>query len=293
MGKLIDTLQRVGKPSGGGIGFLGRGAQPPTKPKAAAILVALGQPDAGQVETVKKAGADSVLFTAQNGRGGKAIAVEPYFEAAAALRAANLPWGLDLAGVVSSLNADAFKTLREGNVDFISFPLSAPARLLQERPEGLDRIVTLESRLFDIEKESNLLTLRSVNLLSVQGVRLEAGFSAEFLRGLTMEELLRYRMLRESLRFPALVSVEDTLNQEEVRILMKLGTSAIVVQQAAGESMPAFVERISALREELERVPAQEREDEDVPHVGLPTPATTIKREEPTEPDVEPDEDEG
>lgn len=293
MGKLIETLQRVRKPSGGSIGFLGRGAQPPSKPKAAAILVALGQPDAGQVEMVKKAGADGALFTAQNGKGGKAMTVEPYFEAAAALRAANQPWGLDLAGVVSSLNADAFKTLREGGVDFISFPFNAPARLLQERPEGLDRVVALESRLFDIEKESNLLTLRSVNLLSVQGVRLEFSFSAEFLSSLTIEDLLRYRMLRESLRFPALVSVEGTLGQEEVRTLIKLGASALVVQSAAGESASAFVERISALREELERVPMQEREDEDVPHVGLPTPATTIRREEPSEPDVEPDEDEG
>ena len=293
MGKLIETLQRVRKPGAGTIGFLGRGAQPPSKPKAAGILVALDQPDAGQVEAVKKAGADAVIFAAQNGRGGKAMTVEPYFEAAAALRAANLPWGLDLAGVVSSLNADAFKTLREGGVDFISFPFSAPARLLQERPEGLDRIVTLESRLFDIEKESNLLTLRSVNLLSVQGVRLEAGFSADFLHNLTIEDLLRYRMLRESLRFPAFVSVEETLGQEEVRTLVKLGTSAVVAQQAAGESASAFVERIAALREELERVPMQEREeDEDVPRVGLPTPATTIRREPEPEP-VEPDEDEG
>ena len=293
MGKLIETLQRVRKPGGGSIGFLGRGAQPPSKPKAAAILVALGQPDAGQVEAVKKVGADGVIFSAQNGRGSKAVTVEPYFEAAAVLRASNLPWGLDLGGVVSSLNADAFKTLREGSVDFISFPFSAPARLLQERPEGLDRIVTLESRLFDIEKESNLLTLRSVNLLSVQGVRLEATFSAEFLRSLTIEDLLRYRMLRESLRFPALFSVEDTLGQEEVRTLMKLGTSAVVMQPTAGENISAFVERIAALREELERVPTEEREDEDVPHVGLPTPATTIKREAPTEPEGEPDEDEG
>ena len=290
MGKLIDTLHRVGKPGSSSMGFLMRGAQAQPKPKPAAILVALGQPDAGQVEAVKKAGADGVLFTAQNGKGGKALTVEPYFEAAAALRAANLPWGLDLAGVVSSLNADAFKTLREGSVDFISFPFNAPARLLQERPEGLDRIVALESRLFDIEKESNLLTLRSVNLLSVQGVRLEAGFSSEFLRSLTVEDLLRYRMLRESLRFPAFVSVEDTLGQEEVRTLIKLGASAVVAQPAAGESASAFVERIVALREELERVPIQEPEDEDVPRVGLPTPATTIRRE--PEPEREPDEDE-
>jgi hypothetical protein len=264
MGKLIETLQRARKPGAGTIGFLGRGAQPPSKPKAAGILVALDQPDAGQVEAVKKAGADGVIFAAQNDR-----------------------------GVVSSLNADAFKTLREGGVDFISFPFSAPARLLQERPEGLDRIVTLESRLFDIEKESNLLTLRSVNLLSVQGVRLEAGFSADFLRNLTIEDLLRYRMLRESLRFPAFVSVEDTLGQEETRTLIKLGTSAVVAQQAAGESASAFLSRIAALREELERVPMQEREeDEDVPRVGLPTPATTIRREPEPEP-TEPDEDEG
>src|SRR5215467_2217502 len=123
MGKLVETLQRVGKATGGGIGFLGR-SQAQSKARAVGILVALSQPDAGQVEALKKAGADGVVFTVPNARA--ATSVEPYFEAAAALRSANLPWGLDLAEAASSLKPETLKTMREGGVDFVSFPLSAP-----------------------------------------------------------------------------------------------------------------------------------------------------------------------
>ncbi len=266
MGKLIETLQRVGKSSGGGgMGFLGRG-QAHSKAKAAGIVVTLSQPDAGQVEALKKAGADGVLFTLQNGKAGgskAAPSVEPYAEAAAALRSAHLPWGLDLINVVNSLKPDAIKTLRESGVDFVSFPLSAPARLIQERPEGLDRVVTLDEHLDD----PYMLLARATNLLSVQAVRFASAFSAERLQELTIEGLLRFRMLRETLRFPVLLNVEGDLGSEEVRTLMKLGISALLVHQETGESAPALTQRVSALREELERVPSQESEEE-APSVG-------------------------
>ncbi len=261
MGKLIETLQRVGKPSGGGIGFLGR-AQAQTKPKAAGLVVALSQPDTGAVEAVARAGADGVLFIVQNG-GSVASSVEPYYEAAAALRATNLPWGLDLADVAEALEPKVFKTLREGGVDFVTFPLNAPARLLQERPEGLDRIVTLGEQ----RDDPYLLLARAVNLLSVQAVLFEFGWSVDRLRHLTIEELLRYRMLRETLRFPVLVSVKGKPGSDEVRTLMKLGISGVVVQPARDERMAALAQRVAALREELERVPGPEA-DEEVPSIG-------------------------
>jgi hypothetical protein len=266
MGKLIETLQRVGKSSGGGgMGFLGRG-QAHTKARAAGIVVTLSQPDAGQVEALKKAGVDGVLFTLQNGKTGASKAapsVEPYVEAAASLRSANLPWGLDLSAVASSLKPEAIKTLREGGVDFVSFPLSAPARLIQERPEGLDRVVTLDEHLDD----PYMLLARATNLLSVQAVRFASAFSAERLQALTIEGLLRFRLLRETLRFPVLVSVEGDLGNEEVRTLIKLGVSALLLEPEAGESLSALSQRVSALREELERVPSQEN-DEETPSVG-------------------------
>jgi hypothetical protein len=277
MGKLIETLQRAVKGSGSGIGFLGRN-QVQSKPKAAALFVALSQPDAGAVEALVKAGADGGIFALQNGETGAgklSISLEAYQKAAEPLKAAHCAWGLDLADVVASLPADALKGMREGGADFVSFPLSAPARVLQDRPEGLDRIVTLGA----LPDDPYLLLARSINLLSVQAVRFDFGLSAERLRDLTIEELLRYRMLRETLRFPALVSVEGNLGSEEVRTLVKAGASAVVVQPARGESAPALASRVAALREELERVPGPGAEDEEMPSVAF-TPGSPAKGEE-------------
>jgi len=263
MGKLIETLDRVGKSSGGGMGFFGR-AQAQSKPKAAALLVTLGQPDVGAVEALAKAGADGVLFAAQAGAG-KGIAVEAYQKAAEPLKAANRPWGLDLTEIVASLPADALKGMREGGADFVTFPLNAPARLLQERPEGLDRVVTLG----ELQDDPYLLLARSINLLSVQAVRFDFALSAERLNALTIEELLRYRMLRETIRFPALVSIDGDLGSEEIRTLLKAGASAVIVQPARGESASALAQRVAALRDALERVPRPGAEDEDMPSVSF------------------------
>ncbi|HLV98608.1 MAG TPA: hypothetical protein VKT82_08025 [Ktedonobacterales bacterium] len=279
MGKLIDTLQRVGKSSGGGMGFSGKN-QAQTKAKAAGILVALSQADAGAVEAVAKAGADGVIFVLQNGKSAsKGLSLETYRKAAEPLRAANRPWGLDLVEIADTLPADSLKGLREDGADFASFPLDAPARLLQERPEGLDRIITLRQQDGN-DDEHYLRLVRSLNLLSVQVVHLLANLTAGRLHDMRIEELLQFRVVREQLRFPVLANVSGNLGNEEARILVKLGISAVMLQAAEGESASALASRVSALREELERVPAPGAEDEDMPSVAF-TPGSAAKSEEP------------
>jgi hypothetical protein len=256
MGKLTETLEKVSKGSGGGIGFGRPRAQ--SKPRAAGIIVALGQADVGLAEAVAKAGVEGALFAAQRGKAGKALSAEDYRKAAEPLKAANLPWGLDLSEVVGTLEAEALKALREGGVDFVAFPLSAPARLLKERPEGLDRIISLGA----LGDDPLLMLARAVNLLSVQVAQFDFGLTPERLRALTIEELLRYRMLRETIRFPALVSVQGDVGAEEAHTLVKLGVSALLVQTEAGMTAAALGKRLVALREELERVPMREEEHE-------------------------------
>ncbi|HEU5367782.1 MAG TPA: hypothetical protein VFU69_04945 [Ktedonobacterales bacterium] len=280
MGKLIETLQRVGKSSGGSMGFLGKN-QAQSKAKAAGILVALGQADAGAVEAVAKAGADGVIFVVSADKSAsKGFSAAAYQKAAEPLRAANRPWGIDLAAVVSSLPADALKGIREGGADFVSFPLDAPARLLQERPEGLDRIVTIRGPAGDDDDERYLRLVRSVNLLSVQVVELISHLSAERLHDLRIEELLHYRTVRELLRFPVIASLRGDLGNEEARLLVKLGISAIILQATEGESTAALAQRVAALREELERVPAPGSEDEDMPSLAF-APGSPARGEEP------------
>ncbi len=279
MGKLIETLQRVGKSSGGGMGFLGK-SQAQSKARAAGILVALGQADAGAVEAVVKAGADGVIFALPNSKAAsKGLALEAYQKAAGPLRAANRPWGLDLDEVADALPADVLKGIREGGADFVSFPLDAPARLLQERPEGLDRIITLRQQ-DGGDDERYLRLVRSLNLLSVQAVHILANLTAGRLHDLRIEELLNFRVARELLRFPVLANVSGDLGNEEARILVKLGLSAVMLQAVEGESASALAQRVTALREELERVPAPGAEDEEMPSVTF-IPGSTAKSEEP------------
>ncbi len=257
MGKLTETLDKVYKGSGGGMGFGRPRAQ--AKPRAAGILVALGQADAGLAEAVAKASVEGAIFTAPRGKAGKAaVSAEDFRKAAEPLKGASLPWGIDLSEVASVLEPETLKALREGGADFVSFPLSAPARLLQERPEGLDRIISLGS----LSDDPMLLLARSVNLLSVQVAQFDFGLTPERVRALTIEDLLRYRMLRETIRFPALVSVQGDLGAEEARTLVKLGASALLVQTEAGVTAAALSKRLIALREELERVPTREDEEE-------------------------------
>jgi hypothetical protein len=282
MGKLIETLQRVGKSSGGSIGFLGKN-QAQSKAKAAGILVALGQADAGTVEAVAKAGADGVIFVASADKSAsKGLATDAYQKAAEPLRAANRPWGIDLAAVAASLPADALKGMRESGADFVSFPLDAPARLLQERPDGLDRIVTFRGPAND-DDERYLRLVRSINLLSVQAVQFISHLSAERLRDLRIEELLNYRAVRELLRFPVITSLRGDLGNEEARLLVKLGVSAVILQATEGEGTAALARRVAALREELERVPAPGTEDEEMPSVAF-TPGSPARSEGPNRP---------
>jgi hypothetical protein len=232
------------------------------------------------VEAVAKAGADAVIFTVQSkASASKGLALEAYQKAAEPLRAANRPWGVDLAEVAAALPADALKGIREGGADFASFPLDAPARLLQERPEGLDRIVTLREPAGD-DDERYLRLVRSVNLLSVQVVHFLSHLTAERLHGLRIEELLNYRMVREQLRFPVLANLTGNLGNEEGRVLVKLGISAVILQPAEGESSSALAQRVAALREELERVPAPGAEGEDMPSVAF-VPGSPARGEEP------------
>jgi hypothetical protein len=176
---------------------------------------------------------------------------------------------------VNTLAADALQGIRENGTDFVSFPLDAPARLLQERPEGLDRIITLRQQ-DGSDDERYLRLVRSLNLLSVQVVHLFANLTAGRLHDLRIEELLNFRVVREQLRFPVVTNVSGHLGNEEARILVKLGISAVIVQAAEGEDTSALESRVAGLREELERVPAPGTEDEDVPGVTF-TPGSAAK----------------
>src|SRR5438874_11133008 len=63
MSKLLDMFTQVRRAQGGsGIGFVGK-SKDATKPRAAALLVELGEIDAESAEGAIKAGADGLLFT--------------------------------------------------------------------------------------------------------------------------------------------------------------------------------------------------------------------------------------
>jgi hypothetical protein len=262
MGKFLDTLQQVGKVSGVGIGFLGRRAQ--TKVKPAVIVAALALGDVALAEAAVKGGAEAVMLPVPDERGSLAEWIKLQEGVLEATHSGGAAVGLLLGGSQMALEADDLQAAIKMGVDFVVLEMMAPARLLGLEESKLDKVVMLSIP----RDEQMALFLRAVNLLPVGAVIFEPALTAEKVRALTLEAYMRYRLVRESLRFPALVVVEDALSTAEVKMLVELGLQGIILRAAARERSDVFRERVVALRELLEEAPRPESLTGEVPRVG-------------------------
>ncbi|MGZ3714293.1 MAG: hypothetical protein ACXVA4_02640, partial [Ktedonobacterales bacterium] len=77
----------------------------------------------------------------------------------------------------------------------------------------------------------------------------------------------RLRLACEALRFPKLIAVDDAPEGGNVRLLVRLGVSGIVLS-GAGVSGETLGVQVKALREALEKIPARE-EDRDRGSVAI------------------------
>jgi hypothetical protein len=240
MGKLIDTLQRAGRSTGGAIGFLGQGGG--AKAKAAAIVVSAKE--SSDIAALVAAGADAVILPAGADLAGA--------------KGAEVAVGID-ARTAKTLSSDDLKALHEQGADFVLLAAEAPVRALTEEVEHFDRALLVAPPTDD----PLLIAFRALNVLDVEVGVLDLQLRAKELSGLTVQSFARLRLLSESLRFPVIVTLAEAPAADDVRTLARLGAQGVWLADATAVD-------ITTLREELERVP---REKGPIPGIaGLTSP---------------------
>ncbi len=247
MSKLIDMFTQARRAqSGSGMGFLGKN-RPEVKPRAAAIVVELATNDAGSAEAAVKAGADGLLFAWAGQDTNWLETLKSTIETA---KASNdkVVSGLHITGDWDKLERESLEHLKDQGVNYIVLPMQAPAHLLALDIKDLDFVVTVPMR------EGDLYPLVVRNLTAfdtITAVQLDFGLAND-IGTLSIEDILQYRAVREAVRFPALINVQDDLSEAGAYTLTTLGVQAVILP--ASDSDDKTKKQIQALRELLEKV---------------------------------------
>jgi 2-methylisocitrate lyase-like PEP mutase family enzyme len=255
MGKLSELFAQVHSArSGKGIGFVGKN-RPARKPRAAALLVACNT-DAGSAEAAIKAGADGLIF-AWNEESKKASGpLRKAIEAAGD----GVICGLQIVEGWATLTRKDIESLKDLGVSFLILPLHAPARLLALRVKDLEPVVSVPMR------EGDLYPLFIRNLSAFEhmaAIDLDFGLNGE-VGQMSIEDVLRYRAVREAVRAPALVQIRGTLDEDDVHTLLTLGIQAVIL--AESKDVATTGQQIQAVRELLEQA---HQDEQDEPTLGL------------------------
>jgi hypothetical protein len=243
MGKLVEKLHQVGQASGGGFGFAGRAASSSRKPRPAAVLITLNSEDAASAEAAAKAGVDGVLITGWT-PGGDIGRLK------SALLSSGTLWGVEYAGGPSGDGVLA--AAADAGASFVVIGPSAPAAVLFDEVDQLDLVVSIEAPKDDL----SLLLVRAENLLPAQAALVSLAGDSSSLGKLTVTEFARQRWVFETLRFPALVMLNEAPQAETVRTLVRLGADGLIVAGAGGKP-EMLAKQVQALGEMLEALPVQ------------------------------------
>jgi hypothetical protein len=282
MGEFLDALNQVGKISSAGIGFLGRRVQ--AKPKPAVLIAALASVDSALAEAAMKGGAEAVLLPEPERRGSLAEWISAQGAAWEALRGGQAAVGLALSGDQTTLETDELEQAAQAGLDFVVLEMAAPVRLLSAAEDKLDKVVALSVP----RDEVSSTFLRAANLLPVGAVLFEPVLEAGAVRALTLEEHVRYRLARESLRFAALATITGGLDAVGVKVLIGLGLQGLILRAAPDESPDHLRERVARLHRLLEETPKPEGTAGEVPSVGTLAGSPGLPQPQPQEPQPEP-----
>ena len=253
MSKLLDMFTQVRRAQGGsGIGFVGK-SKAATKPRAAALLVELGEIDGESAEGAIKAGADGLLFT-WDGKS-EIEKLKQVIDSAQTVDE-KIVCGLQITGGWDKLDRENFERFRDAGAEYLVLPLQAPARLLALKVKDLDLVVTVPMR----EGELYPIYMRNLTAFdNITAVRLDFWLTDE-IGTMTIEDALHYRAVREAVRFPALLNVRGNLNEADAFTLFTLGVQAVML--STSDVGTKTQKQIKALRELLEKVHAEEKEKE-------------------------------
>jgi hypothetical protein len=245
MGKLQDLFTQVRRAqSSGGIGFVGKNKSL-SKPRVAALLVALNDFDAGVAESAVKAGADGLLFTWDGKDASSLETLQKTIEAAQSGNE-NLISGLQITGGWDKLERENVEHLKELGLNFVVIPLQAPARLLALKIKDLELVVSVPMR------EGDMYPIFIRNLTAFDF------WLAGNVSTMSIEDVLHYRAVREAVRYPALINVRENISEDDAFTLTTLGVQAVILTTSStGAKMN---QQISSLREVLEKVHQDEKE---------------------------------
>lgn len=255
MGKLIEKLHEIGQGTSAGFGFMSA-ARTARAPRPAAIFVTVGASDAEAAAAAIKNGADGILLTGwQPGADTTKIA--------AAAGTTGAIWGVEYDGEGGSAEG-VLQAALDAGAAFTAVGPSTPASVLFEELEKLDLVVTVDPPATELER----VLLRAENLLPAQAVLVRAHLSSTELAKLTVSDFARLKLIFETLRFPALVTLKDVPPPTYARMLVRMGADALVLP-GAGATAAALGGQVAALRAELEKTPARRDEGGSVAIGGL------------------------
>lgn len=254
MAKLQDLFTQARRTQGGGgLGFLGKN-RGESKPHAAALVVAFPQITAGDAEVALKAGADGLLFTWDGKSTAQLDALKQEIEAA---KTANeqVVTGLQITGGWDNLTRESLTQIKEQGIQYIVLPFNSPARLLALEEKDLEKVVTVPVRKDDLYP----IFIRNLSAFDgISGVLLDFEVTSAF-GSLTIEESLQYRAVREALRFPAFIRINNDIDEAEAYTLLALGTQAVIL--TASEGREATRQQVQSVRTVLEKVHKEDTKD--------------------------------
>lgn len=275
MGKLIDKMRQVGQGGGGSFGFFGRGQSASAAARPAAVFARLAVSDVAAAESAAKAGVDAVIVTDWK-PGANVTAIK------ATLESASVVWGVEYSG---GADDDVATAAQQAGAGFLVLGERAPAAPIYDKPEHLDRVVTLTAP----TSELDILLYRMSNVLPAQAGIVTLPISVSDLPKLTVAEFTRLSLLAASVRFPLLVTVDEAPNLMAARTLVRLGFDGIVL---SGVGADKIGKQVQALRTDLEQIPLSEAQDrEGVSLGGLMGNLGAGAQPERREPEKEPDQE--
>jgi hypothetical protein len=252
MTKLIEMFAQARRAqSGGGIGFIGKN-KPAAKPRAAAVVVSFATPDVSRVEAAIKAGADGLLFS-WDGEQDSLEGLQKAIDAAQAGEEKVL-CGLQITGGWDEIERETFEHLKELHVGYVILPMHAPARLLALQVKDLELVVAVPMQ------EGEMYPIFMRNLTAFEGL---AAVSLDFqlqgtISSLSIEDVLRYRAVRDAVRFPAMLTVDSDISEADAYTLLTLGVQAMII--AADTSSEKIRQHVRQMRILLEQVFHEEKE---------------------------------
>lgn len=255
MSKLIEMFAQARRAqSGGGIGFIGKN-RPAAKPRAAAVVVNFATPGVSHVEAAIKADADGLLFD-WNGEQAALEALQKAIDTAQAGEEKVL-CGLSITGGWDDIERETFEHLKELHVGYVILPMDAPARLLALQVKDLELVVSVPMQ------AGELYPIFMRNLTAFEGlaaVRLDFQLQ-DTISSLSIEDVLRYRAVRDAVRFPAMLNVASDISEADAYTLLTLGVQAMII--AADTSSEKIKQHVRQMRILLEQVFHEEKDSKE------------------------------